>query len=153
MIGRYSNKMTSKVARMFATEIKTKMELTVRTPYKTFIDSFDGFSKIVGRTSEGALVIQSKQPAAAYVLLPGSLKVHLTEELKGSSGEYIHAGGFAVIHPDNSVEVSLVEAFEKKEVDLGLVGDAPQQEVPDTITGRYVEKIRSQAKKDFLRFV
>lgn len=36
----------------FSTAKKAKMELTVRTPYKTIIDKFDGFSRIVAKTNE-----------------------------------------------------------------------------------------------------
>lgn len=40
----------------FATK-KAKMELTLRTPYKTYFDKFDGFSRILAKTNEAALVI------------------------------------------------------------------------------------------------
>ena len=138
---------------MFAAEIKAKMEVTLRSPYRTFLQNFDGFSRIIARTNEGSLIIQSKQPAGAYVVLPGSLKIQFTEEKKDVSGDFVHSGGFVVVHPNNTVEISLVECFERKEVDAAKIGDSELPEAGDTLVGKYVEKIRSQAKKDYLRYV
>lgn len=36
---------------------KAKMELTLRTPYKTYFDKFDGFSRIIAKTNEAALIV------------------------------------------------------------------------------------------------
>ena len=47
------------------------MELTLRTPYETLFTNFDGFSRIITKTNEAALIIQNKSPAALYVLPPG----------------------------------------------------------------------------------
>ena len=33
------------------------MELTLRTPYKTYFDKFDGFQRIVAKTNEAALIV------------------------------------------------------------------------------------------------
>lgn len=33
------------------------MELTLRTPYKTYFEKFDGFSRIIAKTNEAALVV------------------------------------------------------------------------------------------------
>ena len=41
----------------FANVKKAKMELTLRTPYKTYLEKFDGFSRIVAKSNEAALVI------------------------------------------------------------------------------------------------
>jgi len=40
----------------FATK-KARMELTIRTPYKTIFDKFEGFQRIMAKTNEAALVI------------------------------------------------------------------------------------------------
>jgi len=50
---------------------KAKMELTLRTPYKTYFEKFEGFSRIIAKTNEAALVVQNRSPAAMYVLPPG----------------------------------------------------------------------------------
>ena len=62
----------------FSNVKKVKMELTLRTPYKTFFENFDGFQRILTKTNEAALIIQNKSPAALYVLPPGQFKVKLT---------------------------------------------------------------------------
>ena len=125
MIGRFSRKLTgSGVARFFSDEMKQRMQVTLRSPYKTYLQNFEGFSKVVANTNEGALVIQSKMPAAAYVLEPGVLKVHLSEEVKELTGDFVHAGGFAVIHPNNTLDINLIECFDKKEIELGKVADS-----------------------------
>ncbi len=49
------------------------MELTLRTPYKTFFKDFEGFSRVIAKTNEAALIVQNKSPASLYVLPPGYL--------------------------------------------------------------------------------
>ncbi len=147
MFGRF----TKGLSRHFAEEVKSKMQVTLRSPYKTYLQGFEGFSRIVARTSEGTLVIQSKQPPAAYVLLPGSLKVLLTEDRKDTTGEFVHSGGFAVIHPNNTVDINLVECFDKNEVTASKISESEFKEGPETATSKYVERIRNSAKKDYLR--
>ena len=152
MIGRYLKQNSNKLCRSFAEEIKAKMTLTLRSPYKTYMQNYEGFSRIMARTNEGSLIIQSKMPPAAYVILPGTLKVQLTEERKDTTGEFVHSGGFAVIHPNNTCEINLVECFDKKDIDFAKVGEADIKEGGDSVTGKYVEKIRRDSKKDYLRF-
>lgn len=77
---------------------KSKMELTIRTPYKTILKDFDGFSRILTKTNEAALVIQNKTPASLYILPPGLLKIKMTSEVKGVTGDFIHLGGWCTIH-------------------------------------------------------
>ena len=152
MIGRFSRKLGAPaVARLFSEEVKQKMQITLRSPYKTFMKNFDGFSRIVGQTTEGALVIQSKQPAAAYILLPGTLKVQLTEERKDTTGEFVHSGGFAVIHPNNTVDISLFEAFDKNEIEFSKVSESDASGNANSATGKYVEQIKREAKKGYAR--
>lgn len=44
------------------------------------------------------VVIQNRTPAALHVLPPGFLKLKLNGDVKGVSDEYIHTGGWAIIH-------------------------------------------------------
>eukprot|EP01015_Nassula_variabilis_P005748 TRINITY_DN1428_c0_g1_i5.p1 TRINITY_DN1428_c0_g1~~TRINITY_DN1428_c0_g1_i5.p1 ORF type:complete len:140 (+),score=44.87 TRINITY_DN1428_c0_g1_i5:86-505(+) len=88
--------------RYFAAQKKQKMELTLRTPYRTLFENFDGFSRIITKSNEAALIIQNKSPAAIYVLPPGYLKVKLTTEAKNTSGDYLHLGGWLTVHMDNT---------------------------------------------------
>lgn len=77
---------------------KQKMELTLRTPYKTYLNKFDGFSRIITKSNEASLVIQNKLPAAIYILPPGLMKIKFAQEVKGVPPEFMHLGGWAVIH-------------------------------------------------------
>lgn len=78
---------------------KQKMELTIRTPYRTLFENFDGFSRVITKTNEAALIIQNRSPPSLHVLPPGFMKVKLTSEVKGVTGEFMHLGGWVVIHP------------------------------------------------------
>ena len=152
MFGRFAqSSMRSSLTRGFAEEIKAKMTLTLRSPYKTYLAGYEGFNKIVSKTEEGQLIIQSKMPPAAYVLLPGALKVYFAEERKDLTGDFVHAGGFAVIHPNNSCEINLIECFDKNEVQFNKVAEAEISEGGESGAGKYVEKIRRDAKRNFMR--
>ena len=74
------------------------MELTLRTPYKTFLKDFDGFSRIITKTNEASLVIQNKSPPALYVLPPGNLKIKFIQDVKDCAPEYMHTGGWVIVH-------------------------------------------------------
>jgi hypothetical protein len=78
---------------------KQKMELTIRTPYRTLFENFDGFSRVITKTNEAALIIQNRSPPSLHILPPGLMKVKLTTEAKGAGGEFMHLGGWVVIHP------------------------------------------------------
>ena len=93
---------------------KQKMELTLRTPYKTILANFDGFQRIITRSNESSLIIQNRSPAAIYVIPPGQLKVKFTTDVKNTSGDYLHLGGWVFVHADNSCEVNLIECVERK---------------------------------------
>ena len=77
---------------------KPKMELTLRTPYKTILKDFDGFQRIITKSNEAALVVQNKAPPALYVLPPGHLKIRFTQDVKSTSGDYLHLGGWMTVH-------------------------------------------------------
>eukprot|EP01017_Pseudomicrothorax_dubius_P029018 TRINITY_DN3495_c0_g4_i1.p1 TRINITY_DN3495_c0_g4~~TRINITY_DN3495_c0_g4_i1.p1 ORF type:complete len:105 (+),score=20.70 TRINITY_DN3495_c0_g4_i1:54-368(+) len=77
---------------------KPKMELTLRTPYGTFFDKFDGFQRLITKSNEAALIVSNRSPPGLYVLPPGFLRVKLTTEVKGTSGDYLHLGGWLTIH-------------------------------------------------------
>jgi hypothetical protein len=77
---------------------KQKMELTLRTPYKTYFENFDGFSRILTKTNEAALIIQNRSPPSLYVLPPGVIKIKLTQDTKGVPSELMHIGGWAIVH-------------------------------------------------------
>lgn len=57
MLTRFSQRITSN-ARFFSDGArKTQMEVTIRSPYKTFLANYSEFSRIVTRSNEATLVI------------------------------------------------------------------------------------------------
>ena len=42
--------------------------------------------------------MQNRNPAALHVLPPGFIKLKLNSDAKGVADEYIHTGGWAIIH-------------------------------------------------------
>ncbi len=74
------------------------MELSLRTPYKTILKDFDGFQRLITKTNEASLVIQNKSPPALYILPPGHLKLKLTQDIPGVQSEYLHTGGWVIVH-------------------------------------------------------
>ena len=53
-----------------------KMELTVRTPYRTIFKDFAGFQRLYVRTDKGLMAIGNKSIPRVYLLPPGEMKVH-----------------------------------------------------------------------------
>lgn len=54
---------------------KPQMELTIRTPYKTFLSKYTDFQRVITKTNEAVLVVQNKMPAAVHMLPPGKITV------------------------------------------------------------------------------
>lgn len=80
-----------------------KMELSMRTPYKTFFADFNGFSRIYVNTLKGQLAISNRTFPAIYLLPAGEIKVMGVTKGKGNftsstTGEFIHSGGHAMVH-------------------------------------------------------
>lgn len=92
------------------------MELTIRTPYKTICDKYTDFIRIVARTNEGVLIVNNKMPPALHILPPGPLIIRLSNSTDDFSGDFLHLGGWLIIHGDNSCEINLVDCFDKKEI-------------------------------------
>lgn len=83
----------------FSVQKKPRMEFTIRTPYKTILKDFDGVQRAITKTNEAALVIQNKFPPSAYVIPPGHLRLKFSQDVKDTSGDYLHLGGWVTIHP------------------------------------------------------
>ena len=64
----------------------------------TIVQDFSGFSKIITKDLNSVVVIQNRTPSALHVLPPGFLKLKLNGDVKGVAEEYIHTGGWAIIH-------------------------------------------------------
>jgi hypothetical protein len=92
--------------RYFSTlEKVVKMEVNMRTPYRSFFHNFNGFNRIIVGTIKGQLAIQSRTPPTVYLLPAGEIKFSQLSKGPGykvdddCSGEFVHSGGFVVIHP------------------------------------------------------
>ena len=142
--------MRNTVKRLFSTK-KPKMELTIRTPYKTVITSLSDFIRVVTRTSESYLIVQNRMPPAAHVLPPGFLKVRMEKEIEGFSGDLMHLGGWLVIHPDNSCEINVMDIVERKDIATDKLDKGEQEPTEEGISTLYVNKIKSSSFKSFLK--
>ena len=81
-----------------------KMELTVRTPYKTYFENFNNFSRLTVYTIGGELTIGGRSGPRVYLLPPGQFKVCAIAKDKGNftdsdSGLFMHTGGWLFVHP------------------------------------------------------
>ena len=90
--------------RMFSTMPKlAKMELTVRTPYRTLFENFSNFRFLTVNTIGGNMTIGNKSIPRLYLLPPGEMKVCNIAPGKGNhtesdSGVFVHSGGWLFVH-------------------------------------------------------
>ena len=52
-----------------------KVELTLRTPYKTFFNNFSNFTRIYVHTQKGLMAIGNRSIPRVYLLPPGEVSV------------------------------------------------------------------------------
>ena len=129
-----------------------KMELTMRTPYKTFFKDFSGFVRVYVGTSKGQMSIGNKTIPRVYLLPPGQINVaHLQPEGEGKitdsdSGEFIHTGGWLFVHDNNSVEVNLLECAEKENVAWDQLDKATETE-SQSLAGRVGATLQEKTVK------
>lgn len=82
-----------------------KLEVNMRTPYKSIFRNFNGFLRLYVGTLKGQMCIQNRTPPTVYLLPAGEIKFIQLQKDKGAnisdncSGEFIHSGGYAVVHP------------------------------------------------------
>ena len=80
-----------------------KMELTIRTPYRTIFENFAGFTRLQVRTIGGDMTIGNKSIPRVYLLPPGEMKVQGLQAGEGNnttsdSGMFMHTGGWLFVH-------------------------------------------------------
>ena len=80
-----------------------KMELTVRTPYRTLFNGFSNFSRLTVNTIGGNMTIGNKSIPRVYLLPPGEMKVCNIvagpgNNTKSESGLFMHTGGWLFVH-------------------------------------------------------
>ena len=91
-------------SRMFSSMQKlAKMELTVRTPYRTLFSDFANFQHLTVTTIGGNMTIGNKTIPCVYLLPPGQMKVGGMGQGAGNhtesdSGLFMHTGGWAFVH-------------------------------------------------------
>ena len=81
-----------------------KMELTVRTPYKTFFNKFATFDTVFVDGVKGRIALVNGMPAQIHLIPAGQLTVSDIGEGPGkqtesTSGKFIHTGGWVFVHP------------------------------------------------------
>ena len=94
----------------------TKIEVSMRTPYRTFYNKFNGFQRIYVGTLNGQMVISNRTPPTVYLLPAGELKLMQVSKGQGnnvedSNGEFIHSGGYVAVHPDNTIDINLIDEY------------------------------------------
>lgn len=62
------------------------------------------------------MCVSNRMPAAAHILPPGKLVVKTNSQIENFSGDFMHLGGFLVIHPDNSCEINLMECIDRDQI-------------------------------------
>ena len=80
-----------------------KMELTMRTPYRTLFSNFSGFKHLTVNTIGGNITIGNKSIPTVYLLPPGEMKVSGIQagegnSTKSDSGLFMHSGGWLFVH-------------------------------------------------------
>lgn len=96
-----------------------KVELTMRTPYRTLFKDFNGFTRVYVQTNKGLIAIGNRSIPRVYLLPPGEINVKNVQAGDGNfatndSGLFIHTGGWLFVHDNNSIEVNLLECNEKE---------------------------------------
>lgn len=64
----------------------------------TVLSDFSAFTRIITKSQDSALIIQNRTPGAMYVLPPGPLKIKFNTEQPDTTGDYLHTGGWMIIH-------------------------------------------------------
>lgn len=140
------------ILRTFATVNKNaKMKLTIRTPYGTLLEDFDEFANVKGWLHGGTFNVQNRTPPSLFVLPPGPLDVRLNKEVEGFSGKILHNGAFVVVHPDNSCEINMIDAFKKEDLKAEQLGlwDFPEDDDANQI--KFIKRIRTKTKNTFAK--
>merc|ERR1712166_862432 len=129
-----------------------RMELTVRTPYRTLFKDFSGFARLYVRTIKGQMAIGNKSMPRVYLLPPGEMKVHGQNPGEGNfaradSGSFMHTGGWLFVHDNNSIEVSLLECAEKELFNFDKL--TPETSETESNAGKVATQLQEKTYKIF----
>jgi hypothetical protein len=81
-----------------------KMELTMRSPYRTFFKNFIGFQRLYINSMKGQRCVSNRTYPTIYLLPAGEIRVigmargdgNFSEQ--SSSGDFVHSGGWCIVH-------------------------------------------------------
>ena len=81
-----------------------KMELTMRTPYKTLFKNFSGFEHVYIPTPEARYCVVNKGFPSVHLMPAGEIQVMNMQDGTGKmnkspSGRFVHTGGWCFVHP------------------------------------------------------
>ena len=141
-----------KLIRGFSTAMKKpKMELTIRTPYKTLFNKYTDFRSITTKTSDAHIVIMNKMPPALHMLVPGLISIKPETDNKSFVGEFAHFGGWMVIQADNTCEIYLLDAVERPAFTPAKNDNLVSLANEEGFCVKWLESIRGDAEKTFLK--
>ena len=128
-----------------------KVELTMRTPYKTFFENFNSFTRVYVQTSKGLIAIGNRSIPRVYLLPPGEINVKNIVAGEGNfsksdAGLFIHTGGWLFVHDNNSIEVNLLECTEKDEFSFDKLDTLTTTE-SETNAGRVAATLQEKTVK------
>ncbi len=130
-----------------------KMEVTVRTPYKTLFENCNSFTRMTVTTLKGNMTISNKTWPRVYLLPPGEMYIANSvpgdagNHTKSESGKFMHTGGWLHVHDNNTVEVNLLECCEKESYNFDKI-DAVTSET-DSNAGRVAASLQDRTFKIF----
>ena len=81
-----------------------KLEITMKSPYKTYFKNFNGFQRLYIGTVKGQLCIGNRTNPVIYLLPAGEIKLTGLVKAEGNnvdanaSGEFVHSGGVCIVH-------------------------------------------------------
>jgi len=132
-----------------------KLELTIRTPYRTIFEGFNNFTRIYVHTTKGLMSIGNRSIPRVYLLPPGELSVKNPIKGEGNfakneSGLFIHSGGWLFVHENNSIEVDLLECIEKEDFKFDRLDSTLHS---DTDTSTTAGKVSHQLQEKSLKLV
>lgn len=132
-----------------------KMEVTVRTPYKTLFENCNTFSRMTVNTIKGNMTISNKTWPRVYLLPPGELLIancppgEAGNFTKSESGKFMHTGGWLHVHDNNTVEINVLECCEKEQFNFDKIDSVTSE--TDSPAGKVAAQLQDRTFKIFQR--
>ena len=128
-----------------------KVELTMRTPYRTLFNNFNSFTRVYVHTNKGMMAIGNRSIPRVYLLPPGEINVKNIQAgdgnfSKSDSGLFIHTGGWLFVHDNNSIEVNLLECVEKEDFNFEKIESCQPNET-ESAAGRVANTLQEKTVK------